>query len=51
MPDRLAENLIMFIRQNGGSLSKRRREGEFSKLRDDEVALIERIVNDAFEGF
>jgi hypothetical protein len=51
MPDRLAENLVMFIRQNQGKLSKRRREGEFNKLTDNEVALIEGIVGDAFEGF
>jgi len=50
MPDRMAENLAMFIRQNGASLSKKRREGEFKQLRDDEVTWIERIVNDAFEG-
>ena len=37
MPDRVAENLVMFIRQNKGTLSKKRREGEFKKLRDDEV--------------
>jgi hypothetical protein len=51
MPDRLAENLVMFIRQNTGTLSKRRRESEFKQLRDDEVLLIERIVSDAFAGF
>jgi hypothetical protein len=51
MPDRLAENLVMFIQQNNGALSKKRRQGEFNKLRDDEVALIEGIVRDAFEGF
>ncbi len=51
MPDRLAENLLLFIRQNEGKLSKKRRDGEFAKLRDDEVALIEGIVNEAFEGF
>jgi len=51
MPDRVAENLVMFIRQNKGTLSKKRREGEFTKLRDDEVGLIEGIVHDAFEGF
>ena len=51
MPDRLAENLVMFIRQNKGPLSKKRREGEFQKLRDEEVASIEAIVNDAFAGF
>ena len=51
MPDRVAENLVLFIRQNDGSLSKKRREGEFKNLRDDEVASIEGIVNDAFAGF
>jgi hypothetical protein len=51
MPDRVAENLVMFIRQNNGTLSKKRREGEFKKLRDEEVTLIEGIVNDAFAGF
>ena len=51
MPDRLAENLVMFIRQNKGTLSKKRREGEFNKLRDEEVRLIEGIVGDAFEGY
>src|ERR1039458_8643506 len=51
MPDRVAGNLVMFIRQNNGTLSRKRREGEFQKLRDDEVALLEAIVNDAFEGY
>jgi hypothetical protein len=51
MPDRIAENLAMFIRQNKGTLPKRRREGEFRELRDDEVSLIQDIVNDAFAGF
>lgn len=51
MPDRLAEDLTMFIRQNDGRLPKRRRTGEFAKLRDDEVAMIEGIVRDAFAGF
>jgi len=51
MPNRVAENLVMFIRQNNGTLSKRRREGEFKKLSDEEVTLIEGIVNDEFTGF
>jgi hypothetical protein len=51
MPDRLAENLIMFIRQNGGVLSKRRREGEFEALSDEEVSQLEFIVQEAFDGF
>ena len=51
MPDRIAGNLVMFIRQNRGTLSKNRRESEFKQLRDDEVLLIERIVGDTFAGF
>jgi len=51
MPDRVAENLILFIRQNKGTLSKKRREGEFAALTDDEVARLEMIVRDAFAGF
>jgi hypothetical protein len=51
MPDRLAQNLILFIRQNNGSLSKRRREKEFAALTDDEVQSLENIVQDVFEGF
>jgi hypothetical protein len=50
MPDRLAENLIRFIRQNKGVLGKKRREGEFKELTDDEVKRIESIVVDAFVG-
>jgi hypothetical protein len=48
MPDHLAGNLVMFIRQNKGKLSKKRREREFQRLSDEEVTLIEAIVNDAF---
>ncbi len=51
MPDRLAEDLLMFIRQNSGRLPKSRRAGEFAKLRDDEVPMLEGIVRDAFAGF
>ncbi|MEW5981521.1 MAG: Fic family protein [Acidobacteriota bacterium] len=51
MPDRVAENLVMFIRQNGGALSRKRRESEFRQLRDDELLTIEQIVLDAFNGF
>jgi hypothetical protein len=51
MPDRLAENLLLFIRKNGGKLGKKRRENEFAGLKDEEVAALEAIVRDAFEGF
>ena len=51
MPDRLADNLILYIRQNAGTLSKRRRPGDYQKLTDEEVLRLEAIVGDAFEGF
>ena len=51
MPDRLARDLITFIRQNDGVLGKKRRRNEFSKLTDDEVQRLENIVQDAFEDF
>lgn len=51
MPDRLAQNLIMFIRQNNGTLSKRRRKSEFAALTDAEVQSLELIIQDVFEGF
>ena len=40
----------MFIRQNGGTLSKARRQGEFAQLTDDEVQRIEGMVADTFAG-
>ena len=51
MPDRLAQNLILFIRQNDGKLSKRKREKEFSDLTDEEVQVLESIVQQVFDGF
>jgi Fic/DOC family len=51
MPDRMTENLIRLIRLNEGKLGRKRREGEFEKLTDDEVASIEAIVREAFEDF
>lgn len=50
MPDRLAEDLVAFIRQDNGTLSKKRWKGEFQKLKEGEVTLIEGIVQDAFAG-
>ena len=49
MPDRMAEDLVAYIRRNHWALSARRRQGEFAQLRDDEVARIEEIVRDSFE--
>jgi hypothetical protein len=51
MPDRLADDLILFIRQNKGTLSKKRREREFEALTDGEVKRIEEIVDETFDGF
>jgi hypothetical protein len=36
---------------NEGKLGRKRREGEFEKLTDNEVTSIEAIVREAFEGF
>ena len=49
MPDRLAQNLLMFMRQNGGRIPKRRRENEFAALSDEEVKRIEAIYSEVFE--
>ncbi len=51
MPDRVAENLLLYIRKNNGKLGKKRRENEFAELTDVEVTAIETIVREAFEGF
>lgn len=51
LPDRLAEDFIMFTRQNKGALPNRRRQKEFEAMTDYEVAALEQIVQDAFEGF
>ncbi|MHB8369301.1 MAG: Fic family protein [Leptospirales bacterium] len=51
MPNRLADNLLLFIRQNKGQLPKNRRTREFAKLTDKEVGLLEAIVREAFEDF
>src|SRR5699024_7436938 len=40
MPDKDMENLIGFLRQNDGVLSKRARSKEFEALTDDEVAML-----------
>ena len=49
MPDRLAQNLLMFMRQNGGVIPKRRRENEYTTLTDDDEARkIEEIYGEVF---
>jgi len=51
MPDRVAENLIMYIRKNNGTLGRKRRENEFAELTDSEVASIQTMVREAFDGY
>lgn len=51
MPDQVAEDLLMFIRQNEGALPNRRRQREFQALTDQEVQAIENAVCEAFEGY
>ena len=49
MPDRLAQNLLMFMRQNGGKIPGRRRKNEFAALTDEETKRIEAIYEEVFE--
>lgn len=48
MPDRLAQDLIMFIDQNDGTLPKQRRQKEFAALTDKEVKDIEATYRAVF---
>ncbi len=48
MPDRLSDLLFRFLHQNGGRLSRHRREREFAALADDEVTRIEAIYREGF---
>jgi hypothetical protein len=41
MPDKVSENLIAFLRQGGGKLSKRARKKEFGALTDEEARMLE----------
>ena len=49
MPDRLAQDLLMFMRQNKGKIPNRRRKREFAALTDEEVEQIEEIYTEVFE--
>lgn len=48
MPDRTMDLLFRFLRQNGGRLSKRARDGEFSELKDAEVRTLEESYAEIF---
>ncbi|HEX5044797.1 MAG TPA: Fic family protein [Candidatus Polarisedimenticolaceae bacterium] len=45
MPDRLVQDLIMFMRQNAGKIPKKRRKDEFAALTDEEAKRIEGIYS------
>jgi Fic family protein len=49
MPDRTADLLFRFLHQNGGKISKRTREREFSKLTDREVRTLEEEYAEIFQ--
>lgn len=51
MPDLTAEQFVLFVHRNGGTLPNKRRKREFAALKDEEVAELEEIVRDAFDGF
>lgn len=49
LSNRMAEDFIMFMRQNEWRLPKRRREAEFKLLTEEEVERLELIVRETFE--
>lgn len=50
MPDKLVDLLIRFLNQNGGKLSKRARNKEFSQLTEAELHTIMRKYDDVFHA-
>lgn len=50
LPDRLTQNLLIFLHQNGGALPNRRHGNAFVALTDNEVKQIEEIYRDVFNG-
>jgi len=50
MPDRTIDLLSTFLRQNGGTLSKRVRTREFERLTADEVEQIEALYSSCFSS-
>jgi flagellar biosynthesis/type III secretory pathway M-ring protein FliF/YscJ len=45
----MISTLVNFIRQNDGTLSKKRRGREFEKMTDEEVKSVEAVVRGAFD--
>jgi hypothetical protein len=51
MPDLMAEQFVLFVHRNGGTLPNKRRKREFVALKEEELLELEEIVRDAFDGF
>lgn len=51
MPDHIAEQFVLFVHRNGGTLPQNKRKREFAALKDEELAELVEIVRDAFDGF
>ena len=48
MPDKMVAQVVRFLEQNNGQLSKRAREKEFVQLSAEEVATIEMKYKEVF---
>jgi hypothetical protein len=48
MPENIVENLIGFLRQENGRLSKRARRKEFSELTDKEISDLDECYDRIF---
>jgi hypothetical protein len=51
VPDGLAENLILLVRQNHDSLPQMCWSHEFTKVTEEEGAALESIIREEFEDF
>lgn len=49
MPNRLVQDLLVFMRQNGGEIPRRPRKKELAALSNNEAEQIEAIYSDVFE--
>jgi len=47
----MAEQFVLFVNRNSGTLPNKRRKREFAALKEEELSALEEIVRDAFEGF
>lgn len=50
LPDRQREQLLMRLHKNGGKLARKRRQGEFSEITEQEMTDIESAYREAFSN-